>query len=136
MEEPKINFDDAAKKYLELRDEVEAIDRKAKAKKAELTKIMVDIENWFALTAEEQGLKTIPTLAGTAYWAVHTSASVAEAAVFRDYVISNQAWDLIETRASKTAVKSFIEGHGEPPPGVNFSSIRVFNLRRSNGDSK
>jgi hypothetical protein len=28
-------------------------------------------------------------------------------------------------------VKSFIESHGEPPPGVNFSSVKVFNLRKA-----
>jgi hypothetical protein len=126
-----MNFEQAASKYLELRTEVDRIDREAKNKKAELNKVMADLENWFALAAEEQGLKTIPTTVGTVYWSTHNAATVAEPAVFRDYVINNSAWDLIETRASKTAVKSFIEGHGEPPPGVNFSSVRVFNLRKS-----
>ena len=125
------NFEQAAAKYLELRDAVDRIDKEAKAKTAELKKIMADIENWFALTAEEQGLKTVPTGVGTVYWSVHNSASVAEPTVFKDFVVQNNAWDLIETRASKTAVKSYIEGHGTPPPGVNFSSVRVFNLRRS-----
>ena len=126
-----MNCEQAAAKYLELRDAVDRIEKEAKAKTAELKKIMVDIENWFALTAEEQGLKTVPTGVGTVYWSVHNSASVAEPTVFKDFVVQNNAWDLIETRASKTAVKSYIEGHGTPPPGVNFSSVRVFNLRRS-----
>jgi hypothetical protein len=55
---------------------------------------------------------------------------VAEPTVFKDYVFSHpEARDLIEVRAAKLAVKSYIDAHNEPPPGVNFSSIKVFNLR-------
>ena len=91
---------------------------------------MVDIENWFAIKAEEDGLKTIPTPLGTAYWSTHYSASVAEQSVFKDYVFSHpEERDLIEARASKLAVKSYIDAHGAPPPGVNFGAIKVFNLR-------
>lgn len=124
-----MNYEQAAAKYTELRNAVAAIDKKAKEEKAKLTSVMVDIENWFALKAQEEGLKTIPTTVGTAYWSTHNSATTAEPAVFKQFVIDNQQWDLLETRPSKTAVKSYIEGHGVPPPGVNFSSIKVFNLR-------
>jgi len=38
---------------------------------------------------------------------------------------------MVEARASKLGVKSFIESNGAPPPGINFSSTRVFNLRKA-----
>lgn len=124
-----MNFEQAAAKYVELRTEQERIKKTAAKEVAELEKLKVDIENWFALRAQEEGMTNIPTTVGTAYWTTHNSATVAEPSVFRQYVIDNQAWDLMETRPAKTAVKSFVEGHGAPPPGVNFSSIKVFNLR-------
>ena len=127
-----MNYEDAAKKYCELRDEVERIEKDAKAKKAEIKKIMVDIENWFTLKAQEEGLKTIPTTCGTAYWTVHSRATVADPDVFRRFVIDNSAWDLMETRASSLAVKSYVEAHGAPPPAINYSTVRVFNLRQTN----
>jgi hypothetical protein len=114
---------------VELRSEVDRINKEAKKKVSELNKIMLDVENWFTLKAQEEGLTNIPTPHGTAYWSTVASASVAEPATFKQFVIDNQQWDLIETRAAKLAVKSYVEGHGVPPPGVNFSSIKVFNLR-------
>lgn len=90
---------------------------------------MVDIENWFQLKAEEDGLKTIPTTVGTAYWSVHHKASVGNAEAFKQYVIEHQAWDLMKTAAVPTAVTSYVEAHGAPPPGINYSSIKCFNLR-------
>jgi len=124
-----MNYDQAAAKYVEVRTEVDRINKAAKAKVAELNKILVDIENWFTLKSQEEGLTNIPTPHGTAYWSTVSSASVADPAVFKQHVIDNQEWDLLETRASKLAVKSYVEGHGVPPPGVNYSSIKVFNLR-------
>lgn len=124
-----MNFEQAAAKYVELRNEQDRITKEAKKKVAELEKLKVDIENWFSLRAQEEGLQNIPTSAGTAYWTTHISATCAEPSVFRQFVIDNGSWDLMEVRPLKTAVKSYVEGHGTPPPGINYSSIKVFNLR-------
>lgn len=124
-----ITYDTAAAKYLELRREIERIEKDAKAKVAPLKAIMVDIESWFAAKAQEDGLKTVNTTNGTAYWSTHYSAKAANPTLFKDYVIAHRCFDLLETRASKTAVKSFIEANGAPPPGVDFAAISVFNLR-------
>jgi hypothetical protein len=126
-----MDYATAAQKYLELRHTAEAINEEAKKKVAAIKASMADLETWFALKAKEEGLETIPTSFGTAYWSTHSTASVAAPDVFKEFVISTQSFDLIETRASKTAVKSFITAHGAPPPGVNFSTVRVFNLREA-----
>lgn len=126
-----MNFELAAKKYKELEAECDRIDAEASQKKAPIKRLMADIEKWFALRAQEEGLKSIQTVEGTVYWTTHHSASVAEPQVFKEYVIQNNAFDLIEIRAAKLAVKAFIEGHGSAPPGVNFTSRKVFNLRKT-----
>lgn len=124
-----ITYDSAAAKYVEVRNEIKRINDEAKTKVSELNKIISDLENWFALKAQEEGLQKIPTLHGTVYWSTVGTASVAEPSVFKEYVIANQAWDLLETRAARLAVKSFVDAHGAPPPGVNYASIKNFNLR-------
>lgn len=124
-----LNYETASAKYLEFRTEVEKIEKEAKAKVAALKAVMADIESWFAAKAQEEGLRTIPTKCGTAYWSTHYSAKVANPSAFKDYVIANQAFDLIETRAAKIAVKSFVDANGTPPPGVDFTAVNVFNLR-------
>lgn len=127
-----MNFETAAEKYVSLRAEMEELEREHKEAKAEIKRKMVLLESWFTARATEEGLRDIPTQFGTVYWSTHHSASVASREEFFSFCRENDAWDLLEARASKTAVKSYIESTGEPPPGVNFSSNSVFNFRINN----
>jgi hypothetical protein len=126
-----MNYEHAAERYIAVRKEIEELDRRYKADKASLTERLVALENWFTAKAQEDGLDTIKTPNGTAYWSTHHTATVASREEFFNYCKENDAWDMVESRASKTGVKSFIEANGTPPPGVNFSSTRVFNLRKA-----
>jgi len=126
-----MNYEQAAARYAEVRAEIEAIEREAKLKKAELREKLVTLENWFTAKAQEDGLESVKTDVGTAYWSTHCSATVASRADLFDYCKEHDTWDLIESRASKTGVRSFIDAHGAPPPGVNFSTARVFNFRKA-----
>jgi hypothetical protein len=122
-------YDDAVKEYLTLRDAVDEIENNAKRQKAELRAIMARIEAQITEHAQTDGLVTVPTKHGTAYWATHYTCTCASRDELFDYVRQHEAWDLLESRPSKSAVKSLIEATGEPPPGVNFSAYRVLNIR-------
>jgi len=128
-----MTFDKALKLYLDLRRQVDRIEDERKAQVAELKSQMLDLETWVTAKAQKEGLETVKATTGTAYWSTHNSCTVASRDAFFGYVREHDAFDLLENRASKTAVKSFIEANNEPPPGVNFSSIRVFNVRESRG---
>ena len=127
----EFNAETMSEKYLQLRDEQDRINKAAKTKVAELEKVKVDIENWFLAKSDEEGLVNFKTKFGNAHWTTVYSATCAEPATFKQHVIDNQQWDLLETRPSKTAVKSYVEAHGAPPPGVNFASIKNFVLTRA-----
>jgi len=124
-----ITYEAAVKKYIELREECERIEAEAKKKVADIRQKMHDIELWLTAKAKEDGLETIKTPDGTGYWSTHYSATVADADTFKRYVIDTQSFDLLETRPSRSAVKAFVEAYHEPPPGINFSAVRVFNVR-------
>lgn len=126
-----MNYEEATNKYMEVKRQVEELDREHKANKAKLTEKLVALENWITAKAQEDGLETIKTAAGTAYWSTHHTATVASREEFFNFCKEHDAWDMVEARASKTGVKSYIESAGSPPPGVNFSSTRVFNLRKA-----
>jgi hypothetical protein len=126
-----MNYDIAMERYLQVRAEIEALEREHKANKAKLTEKLVAVENWITAKAQEDGLETVKTSHGTGYWSTHHTATVASREELFTHCKLNDAWDLVEARASKTAVKSYIEANGAPPPGVNFSSTRVFNLRKA-----
>ncbi len=127
-----MNFEAAGKKYLELRKQKEALEREHKAELADIKEKMVMLENWFAAKAQEEGLTTVPTPAGTVYWATHHTATVASREALFDFCKETGAWDLIESRVSKKAVASHIDAYGAPPPGVNYASVSVFNFRAAN----
>ncbi len=126
-----MNYEMAAEKYLQVRNQIEAMEREHKAAKAVLTEKLITLESWFTAKASEDGLETVKTPSGTAYWSTHHTATVASREEFFNFCKEHDAWDMVESRASKTGVKSYIEANGAPPPGVNFSSTRVFNLRKA-----
>lgn len=126
-----MNYEMAAEKYLQVRNQIEAMEREHKAAKAALTEKLITLESWFTAKAVEDGLETVKTPSGTAYWSTHHTATVASREEFFNFCKEHDAWDMVESRASKTGVKSYIEANGAPPPGVNFSSTRVFNLRKA-----
>ena len=126
-----MTYDKAIAEYLNLRTKVEKIQQKAKLDAAELKKQMAMLENWLTLQADKEGLKNITTPHGTGYWSVHKLCIVAAPEEFMTYVIGSQRWDLLEKRASKIAVAQEVEDTGAPPPGVNFSQIKVFNVKKA-----
>jgi hypothetical protein len=126
-----VNYDIATERYLKVRGEIEALEREHKAAKAKLTEKLVVLENWITAKAQEDGLETVKTPSGTGYWSTHHTATVGSREEFFNFCKEHDAWDMVESRASKTGVKSYIEANGAPPPGVNFSSTRVFNLRKA-----
>lgn len=126
-----MNYEIATERYLAVRKEVDDLEREHKAAKAKLTEKLVALENWITAKAQEDGLDTIKTAAGTGYWSTHHTATVGSREEFFRFCAEHNAWDMVESRASKTGVKSYIEANGAPPPGVNFSSNRVFNLRKA-----
>jgi hypothetical protein len=126
-----MNYEEASSRFVDVREELEALDREYKEKKAAVKEKMVALENWFTAKAQEDGLDTIKTPYGTAYWSVHHRATVASREDLFSYCKEHDAWDLIESRASKTAVRSHLEMHGEVPPGINYGTVKVFNFRRN-----
>jgi hypothetical protein len=126
-----MNYELAAEKYLQVRNAIDELERAHKANKAKLMEKLVAVENWMTAKAQEDGLESVKTNSGTAYWSTHHTATVASREEFFAYCKENDMWDMVEARASKLGVKSFIESNGAPPPGVNFSSTRVFNLRKA-----
>ena len=126
-----MNYDIAAERYIQVRNEIDSLEREHKTAKAVLTEKLVALENWMTAKAQEDGLETVKTPHGTAYWSTHHTATVGSREEFFNFCKEHDAWDMVESRASKTGVKSYIEAHGAPPPGVNFSSAKVFNMRKA-----
>lgn len=131
-----MNYEDAAKRLLECRRELEKLDAEHKAAKAKWVERETALENWFSAKALEDGLENVKTSVGVAYWSAHGSAKVASREALFSHCKDNDSWDLVEARASLSGVKAYIEANGVPPPGVDFKSRRVFNFRVVAADSE
>lgn len=117
--------------YIQLRDrraarkaafDIDDSDDKAKQEK---------IEGLLMQRFKEDGVDSVKTPAGTAYTSMRTTASVADGEAFFSFCRETEQWDLIEKRASKTAVIAYRDEHNDLPPGINWSEQVVVNVRRS-----
>lgn len=89
------------------------------------------IEGILMVRFHNDGVESIRTDAGTAYVSARSAFSVADRDAFRKFVEDNNAWELVEMRAAKTACTQFKEEHNDLPPGLNYSEVKVINVRRS-----
>jgi hypothetical protein len=68
---------------------------------------------------------------GTAYRITRTNASVQDSEAFMDFVRERELWDMLEPKASKDAVKDFMDTNGEPVPGVNYTVDSTIGIRKN-----
>jgi len=106
-----------------LRDKKEELQEKHKTELKQFTDAMVELEGYLRGHLKSQKLQSISCAAGTAFIQRQRSATVADMAIFREFVIANSNFDLADFRPKKDAVEGYIEEHdGEGVPGVNFST--------------
>lgn len=125
-----LNKDALTAKYIQLRDQVAEIEARTKAETAPLKEVMGKIELYFKGLAAEEGVESWKTVHGTVYLSRTDTVRLADPSSFMDYVIAHEAWDLIEKRASKTGVRSFIDTNHILPPGAEMSTKVEVNVRR------
>ncbi len=118
-------------KYIELRDKKAQMKAEYEEKVHRLDAALDQMEGALLKTFDAAGMDSVKTEFGTAYTTVQSTASVADADVFRQFVKDNDAWEMMQARVSKTAVEQYKAVHGDIPPGVNWREERVVNVRRA-----
>ena len=125
-----ITVDVVVAKYIELRTEAARIESEAKERCNAIKENMGKLEVWLAAKAEEQGVESFKTPHGTAFWQTVDYAQVADWSATLPFIVEHSAWDMLEKRVSKTAVRAYIADTKEVPPGVNYGTKREINVRR------
>jgi hypothetical protein len=132
-----MNVDDLTAKYIELRDRKAALKKTFETEEGKLGEIQDAIADKIKEIMHELGVKSVKTAHGTAYIAYRESATVADWDVLLGYIQTNNAWDLLERRVSKTGVLERMEEDRNgnythpPPPGVNFVRHEGVNVKRT-----
>lgn len=132
---PSMTPDTMIEKYVKLRDRKNELEEKHKQELAPFKQLMDELEGWLLEALNAADLQSMRSPHGTAYKSIRTSATVRERQAFLDYVIANQAWDLIESRCNKTTAFGIIEETKQPIPGVDTTSEVVVNVRRASSSA-
>lgn len=124
------NVDQVIAAYLKLRNKKDAIEAEAKERVKELKDKLSKFEAWLKVRADEQGVTSFKTPHGTAFITTTDFANVADWDATLEFIRANDAYDMLEKRVSKTAVRAYIEATREVPAGVNYGTKLEVNVRK------
>jgi|TARA_R110000787_G_scaffold1975_4_gene8217 hypothetical protein len=116
--------------YMKLRLKKEAIEADAKANMKGLKEQMVKLEAWLKQKADEDGVTSFKTDSGTAFLTTTDFAAVGDWDAVLSFIRENEAYDMLEKRVSKMAVRGYIEANKSVPAGVNYGTKLDINIRK------
>lgn len=125
-----LTVDNVIAGYLRLRAQKQQIEHKAKEDVAVIEANMDKLEAWLKLKAEETGVTSFKTDNGTAFLTTVDFANVADWDAVLGYIKTEGAYDMLEKRVNKTAVRAYIDMHRAVPPGVNYGTRLEINVRK------
>ena len=116
--------------FVDLRDKIRDLDNAHKEKMEPYREALDGLNAEILDALNKQGLDNVATPYGTAYRSKRESVVIVDGNIFRNFVVTQGLFELQDVKANITAVKAFIEAHNAPPPGTNFKSIDVVNVRK------
>ena len=127
---PNVTIDQAVDAYIKLRNKKAEIEASIKDQVDTIKKQMDKLEAFMIQQASAQGVKSFKTEHGTAFLTTKDFATVADWDTVLEFIKQNDAYDLLERRVSKAAVRSHIDLHKQPPAGVTYGSHLGVNVRK------
>lgn len=125
-----VDIEAAVRKYVELRDACERIDKETKERKAPLEVAMKTLESVLMKLCNDQGVTQFKTAAGTAFIQTVSRCSAPDFDATLKHIVDTGEFHLLNRSVNKTAVAEYIEKHEQPPPGVAWSVSREIQVRR------
>ena len=125
-----VNVDDVVATYMKLRSQKEAIEAEVKDRVSGIKAKMEKLEAWIKEQADAQGVTSFKTKHGTAFLTTTDYANVGDWDAVLGFIRENEAFDMLEKRISKIAVRGYIEANKAVPPGVNYGTKLEVNIRK------
>ena len=124
------NVGDVIRTYMKLRDQKAAIEGEVKERIADLKGKMEKLEAFLKTQMDAQGLTSFKSDYGTAFLTTTDYANVADWDAVLTYIRDNEAFDMLEKRVSKIAVRGYIEANKAVPPGITYGTKLEVNIRK------
>lgn len=125
-----VNVDDVIATYMKLRDQKAAIEGEVKDRVSTIKAKMEKLEAWIKEKADAEGVTSFKTKHGTAFLTTTDYANVADWDAVLTFIQERSAYDMLEKRVSKTAVRGYIEQEKAVPPGINYGTKLEVNVRK------
>lgn len=125
-----MTVDQVIEAYLKYRNKKEALEAEIKDQVKELKDKMAKLEAWIKTKADAEGVTSFKTANGTAFVTTNDYANVADWDAVLSFIKENDAYDMLEKRISKNAVRGYIEQRKEVPSGVNYGTRIDVNVRK------
>ena len=125
-----VNVDDVVATYMKLRSQKESIEAEVKDRVSTIKAKMEKLEAWIKEQADAQGVTSFKTKHGTAFLTTTDYANVGDWDAVLGFIRENEAFDMLEKRISKIAVRGYIEVNKAVPPGVNYGTKLEVNIRK------
>ncbi|MCA3768954.1 hypothetical protein [Cutibacterium sp.] len=130
------NVGDVIRTYIKLRDQKSAIEAETKERVADLKAKMEKLEAYLKAQMDAQGLTSFKSDYGTAFLTTTDYANVADWDAVIRFIRDNEAYDMLEKRVSKIAVRGYIEANKAVPPGITYGTKLEVNIRKPGAKSE
>ncbi len=125
-----VNVDDVVATYMKLRLQKESMEAEVKDRVSVIKAKMEKLEAWIKEQADLQGVTSFKTKHGTAFLTTTDYANVGDWDAVLDFIRTQEAYDMLEKRVSKIAVRGYIDANKVVPPGVNYGTKLEVNIRK------
>lgn len=126
----ELTVDQVITAYLQFRNEKSTIRADAETKTAAIDAKLEKLEAWLKTKADADGVTSFRTPHGTAFMTTVDYANVADWDAIIAYIKANEAYDMLEKRVSKNAVRGYINANKAVPPGVTYGTKLEVNVRK------
>jgi S-adenosylmethionine synthetase len=125
-----VTVDAVIKKYMKLRSQKEAVEAEVKERINQIKADMTKLEAFLKAKMDADGLTSFKSEHGTAFLTTTDFANVDDWDAVLRFIREEGAYDMLERRVSKTAVRGYIEANKEVPPGVKYGTKLDINIRK------
>lgn len=125
-----VTIDVVIKKYMKLRAQKEAVEAEIKERVDKIKADMAKLEAYMQAKMDADGLTSFKTEYGTAFLTTTDFANVDDWDAVLRFIREEEAYDMLEKRVSKTAVRGYIDANKAVPPGIKYGTKLGVNVRK------
>lgn len=115
---------------VKLRTQKAEIEAESKAKKKVIEDQIDKLEAYIKAESDRTGVTSFKTDSGTAFLSTSDYANVANWDAVLAFIKEHNAYDLLERRVNKQAVRGYMESLKVVPPGINYGTSIEVNVRK------